>query len=329
MPPKAKTSKKVKGRKVPKARNAITKMAGLDAAAAAHARLLADPCNAPLARPVYGFGAAGVVTRFETSYEVTFSSGYPDYSAYFCPGILSSVNCGGVGQITGAVATSGSATTTSFSRTLGSGFPGGVAIQPGYSFLNGLGGARARPVAACIRITYLGTELNRSGMIGTGQYTLNEAVGAIGTVAGVHMQDCDIRMRIPDGTIERRWTPNPAADKWCQVGDTTDPNANSYGDCGTLTFALMGMSPGTSVRVSMITVLEWTPGIASGVSPQTSTGPSASRNSVADVLHFLERAGNWTHTVAGSAANTAVALYNGGRSALTLARGVRAMALTL
>jgi len=114
------------------------------------AKLLADPYNAKLTHPVYAGAEGGLLARCEAF--GTWGTGVDQTSGIFhwTPGAIGSTNTEYLLVGTTAPNVSGAAV--------------GYNATPGKTFLTN-NACAVRVVAACVTITYPGTELNRSGRV--------------------------------------------------------------------------------------------------------------------------------------------------------------------
>lgn len=301
----ASAAAKSKGAK-PKAKPAL--MAGLDAYAIAHARLLNDPCYGRLAHPIYNTADGGCLSRFEAEYTVGNGAGATGAIIAFVPGGLARSVFGNVTPIT-----------TDATATLLSNGSGSV-TAPGYSFLQSTASA-VRPVAACLQIAWPGTELNRQGFVALGQATgslVTQALTTNVTVASLRPV-AHLRSRMPESMVEVKWRPNAGDADW------TDPNtATADGDLqkkGAI-FAAISNLPAdlTGARVRLIAVYEWQPKSAQGMS-SNADDRARSRNTLTDVVNALDKNGpDWAYEIGrtATAVKTIYDVYTAGRSAMVL-----------
>lgn len=120
---------------------------GLDAGALAHARLLKDPCNAPLAGPVYSGSGTGQFRRFRVLVNAEGSSVEGCY--VFQLGTNTRYQASHVAGTAGSTYT----------------FDGGNALFTDPVF-SSTPDTSVRCVAGCVKVRYIGAEHARSGSIG-------------------------------------------------------------------------------------------------------------------------------------------------------------------
>jgi len=274
-PPSANPARKA----VVQARRSVPRFASLDAAGAAYARLLNDPCAAPLAAPVYMGTGAGYLTR------ATFDASFTQDSGYIAlvPG------CWGTGATTSAVvyatgSSSGSTLAGTYTPGPGSGFLAGVAQE-------------ARPVAACLQLMYTGTELNRAGVINRSQINGNESIGFSGNTADAIAGSFPLESRMPDSQpIEVKWAPGILDGDFAYAGTT-----QTTGQRGAVAILWRGLGSGT-IKVRATVVYEWRPTPSEGVIAPSASG-SKSRNTMDEIVGVLSAAApNWAYEAARYAA---------------------------
>lgn len=266
----------------------------LDPAGMAYARLLSDPCNAPLVHPTYTGSEGGYLLRSDSF--VTIGNGATDTSGVFLftPSIL---NNGGLG-VSHCVSVGGSAGGTITSS--------GAVNSPGYSFLTG-NADNVRCIAACLKITYPGSESGRSGRVHYGH--LASAVAAAG---GVVTPDSIAQLlpayeRTPASAVEVTWKPNTADQIFAQPSIGTDGFGNTRS--ATLACAWAGLPAAVGLTFHLTAVYEWQPKLNRGLSvPDLSK--SDSNNDIDQVVNYLINRGyKFMHSAAmGLTANAVTGL---------------------
>jgi len=246
---------------------------GLDAPAAAYLKLLMDPCASNLTHPIYGGGEGGYLIRSESFLTLgvapTSTAGYLQWS----PGLM------GPNNTELCVAEAVSSATPAVASTLAS--------APGKTFLTATA-STVRCVAACMRISYPGAELDRSGRLHFGgcSGSLIDA-GQTLTVDQLAMT-LEHYTRTPSGEIEVVWKPN-AADQMF-----TDPNITNASvekdRKSAVALAFAGLKAGVGLNIRFTAVYEWQPSVAQGVAvPNTSRAMSA--NSLDHVVNKAQELG--------------------------------------
>jgi len=256
----------------------------LDTAAAAYARLLADPCDAGLARPLYMGTGTGYLTRFTQDYSFTNDSGVF---------VVTPSNYGGGTSATIQSANdNASATLLTLVNQVG----------PGYTFLN-TNAADARPVAACLTTIYTGTELNRAGLINRCQLTGDAATG---WGAGVLSYDTisssfPTEDRTPTGRLEVKWAPGQRdADFSNAATNSRQPNNAA------LAVLWRGLGTSSSLKFRVTIVYEWRPPSNESIVLPPSAG-NPSRNTVEQAVGALyDTNPNWAFSAARGMARQAL-----------------------
>jgi len=267
------------------------KATGLDGDGARYADLLANPCDAPLAHPTFSGGDGGYLVRTQSilNYPTAAGSSNQGY-IHWIPNAISDSDREMLGNSTGVAW--GAATAT---------FLGDYA--PGKTFLKN-SASTFRCVAACMKISYSGAELNRAGMV----YYGNTTGGYIQLGNGYSPDQVATGLthgeRTPSGEIEIIWKPTDA-DQILRSPDTL--LAVSEGDrMGALTVAFKGLPDTVGLMVRFFAVYEWQPEPAGGIT-QSQASRAMSRNSLDDVLNALARKGfSWMRSSALSVARTAL-----------------------
>jgi hypothetical protein len=257
--------KKATSNKAPKARAGPA----LDEGARKYAALIADPCNAPLVNPVYAGGEGGYLTRTE----VIFTQGGVAGAFMWTPGAVGSTSS----EVIGFNAAGGGTATAV--TTYGS--------SPGKTFLNNTASV-CRPVAACLKLTFLGSESSRSGRVSFGH-----ASGGLMDIGETPTSDqiaqtLSYTSRTPAEGVELIWKPNDADQMF------TDPNATTLASekdrKASLVVAWDGLPAINGWCFHLTCVWEWQPRQAQGISNPT-LNKSVSNNSLDHVVNALIRGG--------------------------------------
>jgi len=242
--------------------------AGLDAAGAAHAQLLNDPCGAALTKPVYIGTGSGYLTRFTQDVTFTQDSGL----LCFTPAGTGLLGNSGIIQAAGA---SSSAALVTNSAVTG----------PGVNFLAGVAD-QARPVAACIQVIYTGTELNRAGIINRAQFTGADCAfldSTTGLTFDSVASSFPVETRTPAERLEVKWAPG------MRDSDFTGLNVGTrVGDRGSIGVLWRGLGATSSIKLRITVVYEWRPTAIEGVVAPVATGDS-SHNTIGAVVNALFR----------------------------------------
>lgn len=283
MAPKKKTKSKVSKRVKRPAVNAI----GLDAQALAYAKLLADPCGAMLTHPIYSGGEGGYLVRCESFFSFATGAGNTAGILHWVPG---AANATGTELMVNAAADGGTAIAI------------GTAVginTPGRAFLSDTV-AQYRCVAACARVAYQGSESTRAGRIHYGQTS-----GGFLNTLEVQSSDSAAQglphySRTPPTEIEIKWTPTDADQ--LMVDPTGAEVASDRGRRGAITIAAGGLPANVGLTVRLTAIYEWQPAAAKGLAvPMESR--ARSRNTLDQVLNFVQKAYATAHRVGGAVAD--------------------------
>jgi hypothetical protein len=278
----------------------------LDAYSSAYARLLSDPCAAPLTSPSYIGGDAGILSRFETDYLLFNNATDTAGTLIWTPGGI-----GTTGTLASHLFFTNAATSAAFATSTAL----SNASAPGLTFLAN-SAVSARCVAACMQVYWPGSEANRSGIVYTGVVNGGAVVGGTGVSADGVGSACQFVDRMPAGMIETKW--RPADGDQISIPVNTNTAAAEIDKRNAIVLAIKGIPNSTGVRVRLVAVYEWTPGLSQGfVTPITTR--SWTGNSLTDVLNYLDaRYPNWFHNagnyLSGAASSAVMAVaYNTNR----------------
>lgn len=216
-----------------------------------HFRMLADPCTATLAESAYR-GRAGQTSRWSavTTYNVAGDT------AFFC-----GVNPAAMSGFAGTFANSATLFAPVYSLAM-----------PGQAFL--LANADSwRAIGACIDVDYVGTELNRSGVIYGGILPSTALPAGVATSVDLTKVLLSNEVRTPDRQISQLWFPGVDNEL---PGDT---GVTQY-EAGRNSFCVLaeGLPPGVQLRLRFTFIIEWFPKISTGLSMPTAvagTNPTA------------------------------------------------------
>lgn len=258
----------------------------LDAVALSHKRMLMDPCRAPLGPSTYPGSNGAVVQRFEQDFIVFNAATQTAGILVFIPGLSSF-------STTPAVAVQDDGSTFNLQA---------LSPGPGNAFLSTTSAYRC--VAGCMQVYFPGTELNRSGFVGMGygpgsmifnyQSVANGGNGNAVSVGQVRQSQFHTE-RTPAGMVELKWKPGFGDQDWESPLTSAQQVATNSAAAGTrqvLTLSAGGLPASVGLRVRLIGIYEYMPQF--GGSSVSTTGTSViTKNSLNDVLHSLDSAGNW------------------------------------
>lgn len=254
--------KKVKGKagqRTPSRSVALVKKAqvGFDAAAKAYARLLLDPCNAPLAHPI-GCPTGGILVRAQS---VTSIGGATQTAGVFhwTPGAL------GANSVESLIANSLDQNTASAFTT--------VTVSPGKTFL-GANASAVRCVAACVKIMWDGAESARSGRIAYGNTVGGFIDLSTTTTAANIIPALETMERMPQTKAEIRWCPNEFDLAY------TDPTVNTSqaekDRRSAITVVGVNYPANSYITLELTAVYEYLPAPSTGVAMATRSTTSSS-----------------------------------------------------
>lgn len=283
MPPKKKNGRKApKNTKsmVPRLPRSISNR--LDEQAMCYARLLNDPCSAPLCHPTFAGADGGMVVRCENTIAIGTAAGSTASVFSWTPGAIGLQTASGNGT---AIVT-GEATSAGGAITLGRVSAG---FQPGYLFLSTTA-AEVRCVAACIQVFVNGTEANRAGIVGYGNaiggaLVDGQAVNANGTITMLEHFG-----RSPVDHLEVKWRPTNFDQNYTQPTSQTPTQESARR--GALAVAQQGSTGGTGITIRMVAVYEYTPLYALGLTNNVASR-NTSNNTLDQVINFLDQTGDW------------------------------------
>lgn len=245
----------------------------LDEKAKEYARLIMDPCAAPLTHPVYPGGDAGFLFRAETFFTAFVGATETAGVLHWTPGYAN----GSHTDLISAGATNGTATVTMGTTYFG----------PGKTFLTS--NARgARCVAACLKVTFPGSESVRSGRVHYGHTTAGTIDFGQSVSADHVAQLLQHYGRTPTDTIELYWLPSIAD---TEFNDPTESASAVIRDRkASLTVAAAGLPAGVGLTFHLTAIYEWTPAQNLGLA-NNSLGKNMSKNSMDDVIDAIKRTG--------------------------------------
>lgn len=253
-------------------------ISGLDAGGAAWARLLADPCNAPLVAPCYPSGSmGGQLVRIESDFIAGDSATSTCGAVIYTPGVFA---YDGASVATWPLAYIVGATDSTTSNWAYLGNPPGASQYANWN--------KVRAVSCCLQVMWPGSELNRQGVVGYGQVDAG-ILFQTGLSSAQLRQLCPRVDRMPAGISEIKWRPNDADSEGSQ--GATGTISGTYGK-GSVMVTWAGIPVSTGVRIRIVTILEVTPKVNSGM-VLTPGNNSTSGNTAAHVLDVLDRTGHW------------------------------------
>lgn len=265
-----------------------------------HWNLIVDPCFATLAESAYR-GRAGIVSRFTSIRTLTFT-GYTGFLACYNPS---------AGASALQVFNDSTVLTSPLTYT---------DVMPGQAFL--LANSEAsRVIGFCLDIDYIGTELNRAGMIYAGNVLGDSVDAGVGLVPDSLKQLLPNQVRTPDRQLTQLWFPGVANEEYAPVGITSQAYTGSH---NSLALMAEGMPDGIQLRIRQTTVVEWLPLAGVGVampSPTSGTNPVGAYEKLHDIA---AQTNAFTHSFAEGATSRASAYAKRAGEALIDAAAVGA-----
>jgi len=268
----------------------------MDASAQKYAKLLNDPCNAPLTEGIYPGTGGGIVSRLEMDAILYTSATATGGIVVWTPGLgLMYVN-----------STTITADTTSVNFSPIYTVSAGAISPPGFSFLSTTAQS-FRCVAACAQMSYPGTESNRSGAISMGVMDAGTAAGFLPTAAGgenTAATTATVRQlsqhseRTPAALAEVKWFPGEQDGRFFSYGAVTaglpaNPTSNvDHEGRNSIVLGWSGFPVNTGCRIRLVLVCEWNPAVNQGL--MATVQPKYSKASVVEVLTRMAKADpNW------------------------------------
>ncbi len=297
--------------------------ARLDASAAAFARLLMDPCQAPLVHPVYAGSDAGYLGRFETDFlcssAINQAAGCTAGAILFSPGCIGvsatdTTSINGITSVMGlgslaAQVVNDSGTYNWQCRNLTA--AGGTQIQPGAAFF-AFASESVRCVAACVQLHYIGTELDRAGTISMARVNAGSVLNSdTASVSGLR-QLSNYVDRTPESHVELKWCPADGDQLFTDPSLVTGQRQAERKNGLLVTYS--GIDP-SKLRVRFVAVYEWLPETAQGL-VTTMESRNRSSNSLDHVLNALDRTGRWWQRNGHYVSGAAGMLYKGAATLL-------------
>jgi hypothetical protein len=254
-----------------------------------HVNMIIDPCNAVIGPTAYR-GSDGFVTRFKNVVAAGTLTNFPYYVSVFYPAYNATT--------TGVYASASTPVSVSWSS------------GPGQAFLLANADSQ-RVVGACTRLNYLGSELNRQGIVYRGVMPAAALTGA--TVTGL-ITLCQSSQRVADGVIETKFVPSSVEEQYWSTGGVAPTDDGDRNVIVTIVYG--GTSVNCDTFLEHTLICEWRPKFGVGlVSPPPNT-PDVP-GGLEKVRTVLSRLGHWWlehKETASSAIKTATGLYNSTKS---------------
>lgn len=281
----------------PKQKNNMYKIkyngSGLDGNAMKYMRLLRDPCRSDLVGPVYGAADSGYLIRVRQTYTIPSNAvdGYVGFMASAAANKTDHRSMWALG----------------YSDTVG-GTLGTISGLLGPYFLENTIVQSYRPVAGCLKVLYTGSELNRSGMIGS--IISPSYVALPGQTYGpvTTLSDTSNRVsRLGSELHEVRWLPLTPADQGYSSPEESQ-GATSF-DNTTIGFTYAGV-PAGSLKIEATFVFEWIPNVTTSIPRQISA--PVSRSTLQNIMASIGDAAVFATGPEGAGARSALANFANG-----------------
>lgn len=238
----------------------------LDAKAQAAARMLADPCNAPLSEACYR-GDAGYRSRFVSNFSLGTGAGQTAAAVVFIPT-----------QNTFAfVTTPTSATAGTWSVTAG----------PGSPFLT-TNASAIRSLGACVSATPLSPNLSTSGQVYSTICSISALQGTAISGATVTIDNllvlCNKYGKISiDEPMETKWIPASGDEEY-----VTPTGSADVSDVNCVLMIFVGFPAATGIVCRFTNIIEWKPASTIGIVSESYLG-NPSRNTIEHVKQVLHK----------------------------------------
>lgn len=253
--PSKKTKKAQKMRPKPRIVRAIRN--GFDAQAAAYARLLLDPCHAPLTRPV-GTPTGGILFRAQSIILLGSTTVNNSAAFHWVPSAMNASNT----ELLLSAGLNG-ATNTSFAPS---------ALAPAKTFVAN-SASDARCVAACVRIMYDGAESGRAGRVAYGNTVGGSLTVSTANTYDSLMAQLETMERTPQTTAEIRWKPTDFDTTFVDPGNAIPVQDRDRR--GAITIVAVGHPIGNPLTLELTAVYEYLPAAGQGIVMSTNSGSTS------------------------------------------------------
>lgn len=249
---------------------------GMDRMAQAYFRLLLDPCNAPLAYPVFGGSDGTYLAKFESF--LSIGVGGANGFIWWSPGTTSTTPK--------SFMVAGGGTSSSVVIDWGTAVVDLAGSEPGSAFLRTAPQAASyRCIAACMEVMTLDAELSRQGQLAIGTVS-NAALYGLNSSVDQLMPLCPSGGRMPDSKVEAIWRPSEGDTMFLDATDGVAAQQVERRNGILLTWA--GASPSTAgLRVKFTSIVEWKPRRGTGITAPAA--PDQSTLSFASVSQFAAK----------------------------------------
>lgn len=228
---------------------------GRDTDALRYLALLADPCNASLVAPTYAGEGSGLFLRTKNMFSPGASA--VDATIQFCPAFMTT-NTAVQGGVSPILFASVNTTSTNPANIYGAAIAPTIfgSNNPAYTGIAGT----ARCLAACVKVHYTGSELNRAGLVFAGlqstvvfqgaQTQTCPSAGAVGSC----LPQID---RLGSRVHEYRWVPSFADEAFVSTFDDGSPLVNATPTIGNSLIVSLTGFPAGSVMFEVVSCWEY------------------------------------------------------------------------
>lgn len=243
--------------------NQLRVMGAMDAGAKSFARMLLDPCNAPMCPSTYAGMGTGEFRRYRRILNVPATAVEGSY--IITPG-ANILNWG-----SHVAANRGTPYQYSNQETIFSSIPADT---------------ETRCLAACVKVRYTGAEQSRQGTIGLRTLPFRFLEAGSTSSAAIDMENCPQINRCGEVTHEVKFVPGTADELFTSVAGT--PVIDNLKNLGSFGFVFSGINAGTlQIEITAIIEIE----APAGIVPVATTPPS--KNTTNQVLSFLGPVAKW------------------------------------
>jgi hypothetical protein len=266
--------------------------AGRDPDAMRYLALLADPCNSALVPPTYAGEGSGLFVRTKNMF--TVGSSAQDCVLQFCPSFLFYNDNGADGGFSpiewGSTNTTGTPVSTIYAESVSSKiFGSATGAQQGIA-------GTGRCLAACVKVHYTGSELNRSGIVYAGLQN-SPPLGQTGatTLSAANIgNSCPQIDRLGTRVHEYRWVPSFVDESFINLQQSTYNPASPFTTASgnTLVVAAVGF-PSGSIMIEVTACWEYNVNMVQGAGLVTTANVCKSPSTLNDVLRTIGDVGKF------------------------------------
>lgn len=296
------------------------------------ARLLNDPCEAPLVAPQYGASSGGYLTKLSRFFNVNMSEGTSGYCVWF-PDYTGRTYSGGLAANCFCFAndSAGAAAVNTTAAPMGAassaGAINGVAFtDPAYTFVSTEVVQDCRTASACVKMTYTGRNDALAGRVGIISGFSRDALlvgneGSPPTISEFFNYATDVT-RTPMDVTELKFKPSEGSEFYRNVNNIEDV-AFEHGTIGTsalkigagsssatgtgIGFCWSGLDPSSSLTFDFLKNIEWRPEFSSSLASPPQTVSTSGGNLMSRAVAYLDKHAPGWHQTLTRAGQTAAA----------------------